>query len=137
MTNTNRERGEECVFCAFTFPETEVLNIEPLNPVVPGHRIFIPKEHVSDFADDPQATIKTMYSAHQYAKEKGGEWNLITSKGKNATQSVFHLHVHLVPRQENDNLLLPWTGAQALKDAREEAYQAGLRRAMEIFNGKH
>ncbi len=35
--------------------------------------------------------------------------NLITSKGEAATQSVFHLHVHIVPRQEGDRLPLPWT----------------------------
>lgn len=100
---------KDCVFCHFEFPDTEVLNIEPLNPVVPGHRIFIPKDHVSDFAEDAQVTIKTMFAAQQYANKLGGEWNLITSKGKNATQSVFHLHVHLVPRRENDGLLLPWS----------------------------
>jgi histidine triad (HIT) family protein len=35
--------------------------------------------------------------------------NLITSKGSAATQTVFHLHVHLVPRQVDDGLPLPWT----------------------------
>jgi histidine triad (HIT) family protein len=35
--------------------------------------------------------------------------NLSTSKGEAATQSVFHLHVHVVPRQEGDRLPLPWT----------------------------
>lgn len=36
--------------------------------------------------------------------------NFITSAGPAATQSVFHLHVHLVPRFEDDGLILPWTG---------------------------
>jgi histidine triad (HIT) family protein len=43
----------------------------------------------------------------------GGEMpgaNIITSIGRVATQSVFHLHVHIVPRHEGDGLCLPWTG---------------------------
>lgn len=35
--------------------------------------------------------------------------NLITSKGADATQSVYHLHVHIAPRQADDGLHLPWT----------------------------
>ena len=34
--------------------------------------------------------------------------NLITSKGREATQSVFHMHLHLVPRAKDDGLALPW-----------------------------
>ena len=37
-----------------------------------------------------------------------GPVNLITSRGREATQSVFHLHLHLVPRAANDGLALPW-----------------------------
>lgn len=37
--------------------------------------------------------------------------NLITSRGAAATQSVFHLHLHLVPRTEGDGLALPWRDA--------------------------
>lgn len=39
--------------------------------------------------------------------------NLITSKGDAATQSVLHLHVHVVPRQADDDLPLPWTPQHA------------------------
>jgi diadenosine tetraphosphate (Ap4A) HIT family hydrolase len=38
----------------------------------------------------------------------GGSWNIITSIGKAATQSIKHLHVHLVPRTEDDKLMVPW-----------------------------
>jgi hypothetical protein len=36
--------------------------------------------------------------------------NLITSVGADATQSVRHLHIHVVPRREGDGLMLPWSG---------------------------
>ncbi len=86
-----------------------IICIEPLNPVVPGHRIVIPREHVRDFSENPEVTGRVMERAAHHAKEIGGDMNLITSKGPWATQSVFHLHVHLVPRQEGDGLKLPWT----------------------------
>lgn len=47
-----------------------------------------------------------MYRAAEIAPHPS---NLITSAGAEATQSVFHLHVHIVPRGENDGLALPWT----------------------------
>jgi histidine triad (HIT) family protein len=46
-----------------------------------------------------------------------GQYNFITSAGKAATQSVMHLHIHIVPRQEGDGLLLPWSGQQPLMTA--------------------
>lgn len=84
------------------------LTIVPLNPVVDGHVLVIPKTHVKDFADDYMVSGYAMVTASLYAHRNPGEYNLITSKGRNATQSVFHLHIHLVPRKENDGLALPW-----------------------------
>jgi hypothetical protein len=58
----------------------------------------------------------------------GGQWNLITSAGTDATQSVFHLHVHLVPRRPNDGLKLPWsekaTNVHANTTAKSELAQS-------------
>lgn len=82
--------------------------ITPLNPVTPGHVLFIPTVHVTDFTTDPNVSASLMFRAAQWAQGMGGQWNLITSKGKDATQSVLHLHVHLVPRRVGDNLALPW-----------------------------
>lgn len=87
----------------------ETLAIVPLNPVVAGHVLVLPKFHVEDFTGRPDISGYTMYRAGELA----GRWstqsyNVITSKGRPATQSVFHLHLHLVPRMENDGLALPW-----------------------------
>lgn len=113
--------GVDCVFCRIVAGEEpagilwwgglyghQALVIVPLNPVVEGHVIALPKRHADDFTGDWQATSDAMYAAFQYARQVGGDMNLITSKGVAATQSVFHLHVHLVPRKENDGLALPW-----------------------------
>lgn len=100
-----------CVFCAKFegIPEdTHVIDFEPLNPVVPGHRLVVPRKHVSDFAEDPETTAEAMKYAASLA-QKYPSFNIITSKGKEATQSVFHMHIHIIPRTEGDNLKLPWT----------------------------
>jgi histidine triad (HIT) family protein len=86
----------------------------PLRPGRPGHVLVIPKTHVRDFQDDPIVTAATMARA---AELGDGQMNLITSAGEAATQTVFHLHVHLVPRTEGDGLTLPWTGQHVAAQA--------------------
>lgn len=86
---------------------SEAIAIIPLNPVVQGHVLVLPREHVRDFVDDPIVSAATMRCAAELVAGLGS-YNLITSKGKPATQSVFHLHLHLIPRAENDGLALPW-----------------------------
>lgn len=90
-----------------------VVFFEPLNPVVPGHRLFVPRKHVVDAAGDPKVTAEVFGAAAVYAEQRRffhTDFNLITSAGREATQSVFHLHVHYVPRRKDDGLPLPWTG---------------------------
>ena len=110
------QKVEKCVFCEKLKDAPIGVSIfEPLNPVVPGHLLVVHKEHSKDAGDDPAITAVVMGEAAKYIKKNGGEWNIITSIGKNATQSVFHLHVHLVPRKEGDGLKLPWTGQKKLE----------------------
>jgi histidine triad (HIT) family protein len=111
---------DTCVFCdivagiADTTPKHygdvgDSVIFEPLNPVTPGHLLVAPKRHVRDAAEDPLATAGVMRAASVLA----GTWsaaNIITSIGAVATQSIFHLHIHVVPRRPDDGLALPWTG---------------------------
>lgn len=108
---------DPCVFCeieAGNAPAQIVREwprafaIVPLNPVVEGHTLVIPRPHVTDFAERPSVSAVAMLCASELAAEMGGPMNIITSKGREATQSVFHLHLHLVPRAGNDGLALPW-----------------------------
>ncbi|GHC39953.1 hypothetical histidine triad (HIT) protein [Streptomyces anthocyanicus] len=107
---------QPCPFCeivAGRAPATvvadwpETFAIVPLNPVVDGHLLVIPKAHVTDFVADPATSATTMLRAADLAGgHPAGSMNLITSRGRAATQSVWHLH--LVPRAEGDGLALPW-----------------------------
>lgn len=74
------------------------------------HILVVPRTHVRDFISDPQVTASVMARAAQLAETLGVyPANLITSAGPEATQTVFHLHVHLIRRTEGDGLALPWT----------------------------
>lgn len=112
----------ECPFCALARnPEDadrevhvntdmSVISFEPLNPVTPGHRLFVPKDHVLHPAPGPVADA--MWVAEQWGDWHDEQFNLITSSGSDATQTVPHIHVHYVPRRDGDGLALPWTGQE-------------------------
>jgi histidine triad (HIT) family protein len=88
---------------------TSCMAIVPLKPVVEGHVIVFPRDHVADFAESPAVTGEVARCTAELGRQLDLEAaNMITSKGEAATQSVFHLHCHLVPRAENDGLALPW-----------------------------
>lgn len=112
-----REREAGCPFCEISAGRApaavlrawrDALVIVPRRPVTEGHVLVIPRRHVADFAEAPWTTGLTALRAAQYARTVGGPMNLITSRGREATQSVYHLHLHLVPRRMDDGLALPW-----------------------------
>ncbi|MFJ9559799.1 HIT family protein [Streptomyces fuscichromogenes] len=76
--------------------------------VTPGHVLVLPKTHVPDVAADPAVSAMTMRHAAELAGEVD-DCNVITSRGAVATQTVPHLHVHVVPRRHGDGIVLPWT----------------------------
>jgi len=86
------------------------VGFEPLNPVTPGHMLFVPRAHVWSAAHAPWITARVFEVASVFAAASLDDFNLITSGGEAATQTVRHLHVHYVPRREGDGLALPWTG---------------------------
>lgn len=120
--------NDPCVFCeiiAGRSPVEWVLNPEyywpdtvafvPLNPVVEGHTLVVPRTHVADFASNPEVSAMTMKRAAELMQWTPRPMNVITSRGPEATQSIFHLHLHLVPRAENDGLALPWYSGKSKK----------------------
>jgi histidine triad (HIT) family protein len=110
-----------CPFCAIVAGEApaevvdesdDYIAIVPLNPVTPGHVLAIPKTHVESAVTDPVLTGLVTAYASRLARDYGRPCNIITSVGRAATQTVLHLHVHVVPRRVGDGLPLPWTPQQ-------------------------
>lgn len=108
----------DCVFCAIVanaapaqvvhrWPES--IAIVPINPVVDGHVLVLPKAHIEGAGFDPPLAGLVAARAASYAAQRYGTFNLITSAGHAASQTIFHLHWHVVPRWVDDGLKLPWS----------------------------
>jgi histidine triad (HIT) family protein len=111
----------DCPFCAriaageYEISDRFAVAFEPLNPVTEGHLLVVPRKHVPDAGSSPLAAGRTMELAATIVgplEFADSHYNLITSAGTAATQTVRHLHIHIVPRREGDGLHLPWTGQQ-------------------------
>lgn len=108
-----------CVFCTPSKIEAKIewenaadgsshMVFEPLRPCTPGHLLVVPVQHVSDATEDRYVAAMAMSVASRVASMHRAS-NILTSVGRPATQSIFHLHLHVVPRQYGDRLMLPWS----------------------------
>lgn len=109
------EKMNNCVFCKriqgneYEDRFANHVMFTPLNPVVEGHKLIVPVVHTPNL-NDPLLEAEQTGWALRYFTNDLNEYNLITSKGINATQTVQHLHFHIVPRKDSDGINLPWTG---------------------------
>ena len=115
--------ASDCLFCriaAGDIPSTRVYEDErtiafmDINPGSRGHLLVIPRAHSADLLEiDPEdlaAVALTAQTMEQRVKDKlaADGINLINSCGPLAWQTVFHFHMHVIPRYEGDTLRLPW-----------------------------
>ena len=115
--------ANDCIFCAIVAGDApaEIIDSDErtvtmmdINPATRGHALVIPKRHTEDLLsigeDDLQATA---VAAQRIAKRMEGSlkpdgFNLINACRVAAWQTVFHFHIHVIPRYEDDPLKLPW-----------------------------
>ena len=118
------DRDPDCLFCkivAGEIPSTRVDEDErtvafmDINPATRGHALVIPRRHAANLleieAQDLAATIAAAQRLARTVSERLGAdgVNLLNSCGPAAWQTVFHFHIHVIPRYEDDPLRLPWT----------------------------
>jgi len=122
----------DCLFCrivAGDVPATIVREDErtiafmDINPGARGHLLVIPREHSADLLAVPAEDLAACAVAAQAlarlvsARLGADGVNLINSCGRAAWQTVFHFHVHVIPRYAGDPLRLPWTPEPGDRDA--------------------
>lgn len=103
----------ECIFCDikkndYIFDNELAFAIYDKFPVNKGHILIIPKRHFSDFFETTENEILFIYKLLDQCKDlldeklKPDGYNIGINVGKEAGQSIFHLHVHLIPRYTGD-----------------------------------
>jgi histidine triad (HIT) family protein len=133
----------DCPFCAaaagqtvtpVVFETEAALAFAPINPAARGHTMVIPRKHVPDIwalepADAAPLTEAVLQVAHaiRAALQPDG-LNVLTSAGAAATQTVMHLHIHLVPRWHDDDFGRIWPDpGPGLTDAEIKTTAAEIR----------
>ncbi len=111
----------DCLFCSIVagkIPSHKVYEDEytfaflDINPISDGHTLVIPKHHHENLLtaseDDAMLVAKTVKKVANALKKtfNADGVNVLQANGTAAGQSVFHYHVHVVPRKENDELKL-------------------------------
>ena len=108
---------DNCPFCDYAGPSdiimmsSDSIVIEPLEPCVDGHLLVIPKRHVEFLWEDLDMSAVIMRDVACVMLSVGyhGRCNVIINDGAVAGQTIKHLHVHLVPRREGDDVQMPWS----------------------------
>ncbi|MDQ6604963.1 MAG: HIT family protein [Actinomycetota bacterium] len=113
----------DCIFCKIVAGELpgqivaedeRTISFMDISPATRGHALVIPRRHARDLLEigpeDLAATILAAQRLARLAPERLGAdgVNLLNSCGAPAWQTVFHFHVHVIPRYTDDPLRLPW-----------------------------
>ena len=135
----------DCIFCkiangeipsATLYEDDQVRVILDLGPAARGHALVLPKAHVKDSTEAPEALLGHMMAVGAgigaaQMKAFGAEgFNLIQNNGEAAGQSVFHLHLHVIPRKAGDGALGLWKPGETTQEEMQET-AAAIRAALE------
>jgi histidine triad (HIT) family protein len=123
--------SQDCIFCAIASGEgkAEIVDSDDrtvafmdINPATRGHALVIPRTHAESlFEVSEDDMLATMAAARRLAERmratiKPDGINILNSTGRAAWQSVFHFHLHVIPRYRDDPLTLPWVPGPAAPD---------------------
>ncbi len=110
--------GQDCIFCKIAagdipsktiYEDEDFRVILDINPAEKGHALIIPKKHYADIFELPEdIAASAMVLAKKLATHISGVlgcdgFNIIQNNGEVAGQTVFHFHIHLLPRHKGDS----------------------------------
>jgi histidine triad (HIT) family protein len=121
-------RKDDCIFCKIangvipseTIYEDDTFRvILDLGPASRGHALILPKQHYKDICELDEETAKKVLplaakigNAMKNSLGCAG-FNIVQNNGKEAGQTVFHFHMHLIPRYEEGPVMVSWVPGEA------------------------
>ncbi|MCR5545940.1 MAG: HIT family protein [Lachnospiraceae bacterium] len=116
-------KKDDCIFCKLAngeiptnsiYEDDDFKVILDASPATKGHALILPKEHYDNIYEvDDSVAAKIMplakkLATHMTKKLGCGGFNILQNNGEAAGQTVFHLHVHLLPRYKDEKAILEW-----------------------------
>lgn len=132
-------KDDNCIFCKIAngeipsstiFEDEDFRVILDLNPASKGHALILPKEHYKDVCSlDERVGKKVLPLAAKVGaamKRSLGctGFNLVQNNGIDAGQTVFHFHMHIIPRYEGGPVIVSWEPGQSDTEEREQTVGA-------------
>ncbi len=129
------KRDENCIFCKIidgVIPSTRLYEDEEfvimldIGPASKGHALLIPKDHYANLFEMPEELLKKAVVLAKSFGEKlknalGADgMNLVQNNGLAAGQTVYHFHMHLIPRYEGDTVGNLWNPGSLSEEQRQE-----------------
>lgn len=125
----------DCIFCkiangeipsATLYEDEDFRVILDVNPASKGHALILPKKHAANLYELPdEAASKVLVLAKNMASKmtealQCDGLNLVQNNGEIAGQTVFHFHMHLIPRYKGDNVKVGWKPGKLPDETKEE-----------------
>lgn len=128
-------KDEKCIFCKIAageipsktlYEDEQFRVILDLGPATRGHALILPKNHYANLYELPdESAAEVMKLAKKMAcimrdKLKCDGFNLVQNNGESAGQTVFHFHMHLIPRYKDDGQVLGWKAGSPSEEELDE-----------------
>lgn len=128
-------KDDNCIFCKIAngeipsktlYEDEEYRVILDLGPAAKGHALILPKNHYANLYELPEeAASKVMLLAKKMTAQMTDKlhcdgFNLMQNNGETAGQTVFHFHMHLIPRYKDDGQRIGWKPGKPSQEELEE-----------------
>lgn len=128
-------KDENCIFCklangeiptATLYEDDDFRVVLDAGPASKGHALILPKEHYANLYElDDELAGKVLVLAKKMITKLTDilgcdGYNIVQNNGESAGQTVFHFHLHMIPRYKDDKVGLTWTPGELTEEEKEE-----------------